>query len=146
MKWTISVCTMPASKVLCLIVYIIDLKQWSNRSGRLSYHPILTAANHWIRWTQENPHYLRWRDRNGDVQLRVLGCIAVCFSLSILNGKKSHLVQRLFENMNPEYKFCKLKSKDDYIEVLIEFSSGDKLRVACSSVRFGEAENDEWNI
>jgi len=52
-------------------------------------------------------------------------------------------VQRLFENMKPEYKFCKLKSKNDYIEVLIEFSSGDKLRVACSSVRFGEAENDE---
>ena len=71
------------------------------------------------------------------------GASPYVFSLSILNGKKSHLVQRLFENMKPEYKFCKLKSKDDYIEVLIEFSSGDKLRVACSSVRFGEAENDE---
>ena len=71
------------------------------------------------------------------------GASPYVFSLSILNGKKSHLVQRLFENMKPEYKFCKLKSKDDYIEVLIEFSSGDKLRVACSRVRFGEAENDE---
>lgn len=71
------------------------------------------------------------------------GASPYVFSLSILNGKKSHLVQRLFENKKPEYKFCKLKSKDDYIEVLIEFSSGDKLRVACSSVRFGDAENDE---
>ena len=134
---------MPASKVLCLIVYIIDLKQWSNRSGRLSYHPILTAANHL--------NTLNSRDRITCVDVigtemsncEYWGASPYVFSLSILNGKKSHLVQRLFENMKPEYKFCKLKSKDDHIEVLIEFSSGDKLRVACSSVRFGEAENDE---
>ena len=65
------------------------------------------------------------------------------FSMSIISGGESLLVQRLFEDMKPEYKFCKLKSKNDYIEVLIEFSSGDKLRTACRSVQFSEIESDE---
>lgn len=50
-----------------------------------------------------------------------------------------YLINRLFAEKNTHnYMYSRLEDKDKYIEAVIDFTSGDKLRVACEYIIFEE--------
>lgn len=44
------------------------------------------------------------------------------------------LIPKLFKQKNENAAFCKLEDESKYIETVITFISGDKLRIACESI------------
>lgn len=49
--------------------------------------------------------------------------------------KNNTLIPKLFEKKEKgNYKYSSLRNREDYIETVITFSSGDQLRIACESI------------
>lgn len=44
------------------------------------------------------------------------------------------IIPKMFEKESADYPFCTLNNREKYIEIIITFISGDKLKIACESI------------